>query len=211
MARNARRAEYAAATRDALLDAARALFAEHGYSAVSTEQVVNAAHLTRGALYHHFADKRELMAAVFASVDHALVARVRQRVAAEHDPWKALELTVVVFFDELSRDPAGQRIIFTEAPAALGWARWRELDGGRSLLLVVERLDAAITAGLIAPRDPIATGHLLMGAVNEAGMFIATKRNKSKARAVVQADLLTLIGGLRMQNTESAAWPTEFE
>jgi AcrR family transcriptional regulator len=204
-----RRAQYAAATREALLDAARELFAEHGYTAVSTEQVVSAARVTRGALYHHFADKRELMAAVFASVDHALVARVRQRVQAEQDPWKALELTVVAFFDELGRDPAGQRIIFTEAPAALGWARWRELDGGRSLQLVVERLHAAITAGLIAPRDPIATGHLLMGAVNEAGMFIAAKRNKSKARAAVQADLLALIAGLRAQKTKRASGPPD--
>jgi AcrR family transcriptional regulator len=197
-----RRAEYAAATREALLDAARDLFAEHGYAAVSTEQVVSAARVTRGALYHYFADKRELMAAVFAGVDHALVARVRARVQSERDPWKALELTIVAFFDELGRDPTAQRIIFTEAPAALGWARWRELDGGRSLQLVVEGLQAAITDGLIAPRDPVATAHLLLGAVNEAGMFIAAKRNKSKARAAVQADLLALIAGLRMHKAE---------
>ena len=140
MVERTRRAENAAATRDALVDAARELFAEHGYTAVSTEQVVRAARVTRGALYHHFADKRELMEAVFASVDHALVARVRQRVEDEQEPWKALELTITAFFDELGRDPTAQRIIFTEAPAALGWARWRELDGGRSLILVVERL-----------------------------------------------------------------------
>ena len=196
-----RRAENAAATRDALVDAARELFAEHGYTAVSTEQVVRAARVTRGALYHHFADKRELMEAVFASVDHALVARVRQRVEDEQEPWKALELTITAFFDELGRDPTAQRIIFTEAPAALGWARWRELDGGRSLILVVERLQSAITAGLIAPRDPIATAHLFLGAVNEAGMFIAAKRNKPKARAAVQADLLALLAGLRVSAT----------
>lgn len=201
MVERTRRAENAAATRDALVDAARELFAEHGYTAVSTEQVVRAARVTRGALYHHFADKRELMEAVFASVDHALVARVRQRVEDEQEPWKALELTITAFFDELGRDPTAQRIIFTEAPAALGWARWRELDGGRSLILVVERLQSAITAGLIAPRDPIATAHLFLGAVNEAGMFIAAKRNKPKARAAVQADLLALLAGLRVSAT----------
>jgi AcrR family transcriptional regulator len=196
-----RRAENAAATREALVDAARELFAEHGYAGVSTEQVVRAARVTRGALYHHFADKRELMEAVFASVDHPLVARVRQRVEDEQDPWKALELTITAFFDELGRDPTAQRIIFTEAPAALGWARWRELDGGRSPILVVERLRSAITAGLIAPRDPIATAHLFLGAVNEAGMFIAAKRNKPKARTAVQADLLALLAGLRVGPT----------
>src|SRR6202161_1630927 len=106
-----RRAENAAATREALVEAARELFAEHGYAGVSTEQVVRAARVTRGALYHHFADKRELMEAVFASVDHPLVARVRQRVEDEQDPWKALELTITAFFDELGRDPTAQRII----------------------------------------------------------------------------------------------------
>jgi len=191
-----RREQNAAATRAALVGAARRLFAEHGYADVSTGQIVAAASVTRGALYHHFADKREVMAAVFAEVDGELVERVRAASASVEGPLERLDAGIAGFLDAIA-DPELQRIAFVEAPAALGWAQWRRLDAGRSLQLVVEQLQAAIDAGLIAPRDPVALAHLLLGAMNEAGMFVASSRDPARARRAVGEDLTALLGGLR--------------
>src|SRR3954464_5320640 len=85
-----RRAEQSEATRGALVAAARDLFSEHGYGAVGTEQIVAAARLTRGALYYHFEDKRDLFRAVFAVVDGELVQGIAEKALAEEDPWRRL-------------------------------------------------------------------------------------------------------------------------
>src|ERR1700754_1265578 len=79
------REERAEATRTQLLTAAHALFAEHGYASVGTEDVVRAAGLTRGALYHHFADKKALFAAVFEQLEQDLVASLGAAMAATRE------------------------------------------------------------------------------------------------------------------------------
>src|SRR5436309_3908690 len=70
------KAEQSEATRSALVAAARPLFAERGYSGVGTEEIVRAAGVTRGALYHHFEGKRELFAAVYERIEAELAERI---------------------------------------------------------------------------------------------------------------------------------------
>lgn len=191
-----RREENAAATRAALVEAARELFTEHGYAQVSTAQVVAAARVTRGALYHHFEDKRDLMRAVFAQVDHELVGRVTAAVADVEDPWERLVAGLDAFL-AATEDEQIRRIVFLEAPAALGWADWRRLDAGESLKLVVGQIRGAVAAGQLRAADPVSLAHLLLGALNEGGMFIATSRSPKRARTAVAADMHALLGGLR--------------
>ena len=69
-------AERSEATRTALIAAARALFAERGYAGVGTEEIVRAAGVTRGALYHHFEGKRELFEAVYERIEAELAERI---------------------------------------------------------------------------------------------------------------------------------------
>ena len=103
-----RRAEQSEATRGALVDAARALFAEHGYGQVGTEQIVDAARLTRGALYYHFEDKRDLFRAVFTAADADLVKGIADVAFAEEDPWQRLVKGCDAFLDA-SLDPSLRR------------------------------------------------------------------------------------------------------
>src|SRR5215204_1653976 len=94
-----RRAEQAEGTRAALIDAGRTLFAERGYGGVGTEEIVAAARVTRGALYYHFEDKRDLFRAVYGEVDRELVQTVAQVAIAEADPWQRLLTGCDAFLD----------------------------------------------------------------------------------------------------------------
>src|SRR6187401_3200790 len=118
--------ERSEATRAALMAAARPLFAERGFAAVGTEEIVRAAGVTRGALYHQFADKRELFAAVFEDTEAELIAEAAQRVAATDDPLEALRGGFQSWLEACSR-PAVQRIVLVDAPAVLGWEEWRAI------------------------------------------------------------------------------------
>src|SRR5688572_15051877 len=115
------------ATRAELIRAARALFAERGYAGVGTEEIVAGAAVTRGALYHHFSDKRDLFRAVHEELEQELVASIGDRIAGIEDPWELIVTGVRAFLDACT-DPALRRIALLDAPAVLGWEEWREID-----------------------------------------------------------------------------------
>src|SRR5690242_14501434 len=137
------------ATRRRLVSAARTLFGARGYADVGTEEIVRAAGVTRGALYHQFRDKADLFAAVAEEVE----AEVTERVAAGASeaaagPLGELRRGVRLFLDACA-EPEVERIILLDAPAVLGWAAWRDLAARYGLGLVQIALREAIGAGAI--------------------------------------------------------------
>lgn len=192
-----RRAEQAEGTRAALIDAARPLFSERGYAAVGTEEIVAAARVTRGALYYHFEDKRDLFRAVYAVVDQELVEGVARVALEQADPWQRLIAGCDAFLDACV-DPALQRIVFLDAPSVLGWREWHEAAEAASALGVVEfGLQAAADAGVVRIANVSVFAHLVLGALNEAGMFIAHADSPNDARAEVGAAMRELLTGMR--------------
>jgi AcrR family transcriptional regulator len=183
------------ATRDALLRAAHELFAERGYAGVGTEEIVARAGVTRGALYHHFADKRALFRAVHEQLEQRLVADIGERIGGIEDAWKLIVTGVRAFLDSCT-DPAVRRIALLDAPAVLGWAEWREIDERYGLGLVSFGLQNAMDHGVLAPRPVRPLAHLLMGAMAEAAMVIANAAEPAAARDEVEAPLLALLEGL---------------
>src|SRR4051794_28026998 len=99
------REEQAVATRTELLRVARELFAARGYADVGTEEIVRAAHVTRGALYHHFADKRDLFRAVHSQLADELLEQIVAHTAGSADAMDALARGVQAFLD-ICEDPA---------------------------------------------------------------------------------------------------------
>jgi len=195
-----RRAEQAEGTRSALIEAARPLFAERGFADVATEEIVAAARVTRGALYYHFEDKRDLFRAVYATVDRELVEGIARVALAEPDPWQRLIAGFDAFLDACV-DPALQRIVFLDAPSVLGWREWHEAAEEASALGVVEfGLQAAAEAGLVAVSNVGVFAHLVLGALNEAGMFIAHSDDPKKARDEVAVAMRELLDGMRLRN-----------
>jgi AcrR family transcriptional regulator len=185
--------ERAAATREALMVAARRLFTERGYDNVGTEEIVRAAGVTRGALYHHFGGKAELLEAVYERLEAESTERVARVVLGSEldSPLEAMVAGVEAFLDECA-EPELQRIALHDAPAVLGWDRWREIAAANGLGLIEASLAAAIEAGEIRPLPVRPMAHLLLGALDEAAMLVA-RDSDPVARAEVTTVLLVLL------------------
>jgi AcrR family transcriptional regulator len=177
-------AERTSATRRALLDAARDQFAERGYAGTGREQVAAAAGVTRGALHHHFGTKEGLFRAVVEELEADLADQVATAAMAGTDPVDELRRGCLAFLDACL-EPAMRRIVLLEAPAVLGWDAWREIDARYGLALVRSGLAGALgQVGLDAAAvDPLA--HLLLGALNEAALLVATAEDPVRAREEV--------------------------
>jgi AcrR family transcriptional regulator len=199
-----RQQERSQATRTALLDTARELFAERGYAAVGTEEIVRMAGVTRGALYHHFADKRALFEAVYEDVEQRLLARIAADAeAASDDPLQTLRIGMEGFL-AACEDPAVQRIGLLDAPSVLGWETWREIGQRYGLGVVQGALQAAMDAGQIERQPVAALAHLLLGAVDEAALLVARADDGGRTRAEVTAALGRLLDALTARGPGTA-------
>jgi AcrR family transcriptional regulator len=190
-------AERSAETRDALIAAARTLFAQHGFAGTSLEAIVRTAGLTRGALYHHFADKTELFAAVFEQVEAEVATRMSEAIAAsgQSDAIEVMRLGAAYWLDACA-DPEIRRIVLVDAPAVLGWARWTEIGGRYNTGLVRDLLAEAIEKKTIPPQPVEATALTVLAAMREATLFVALADDQKKARREAGAVMDRLIGAL---------------
>jgi len=191
------KAQRSEATRAALTAAARELFGERGYAGVGTEEIVQRAGVTRGALYHHFTGKDDLMRAVLHDLARELAETSATAALKETDQWRQILAAVDAFLDACT-DPAVQRIMMTDAPSVLGWDEWREIDTQHGLGLVKASLENAMETGLIArqPVDPLA--HLIVGALDEAAMYISRAEDPDVARREMGDSIERMLDGLRI-------------
>jgi AcrR family transcriptional regulator len=181
------------ATREALIAAARRLFTERGYENVGTEEVVRAAGVTRGALYHHFGGKSSLLEATYERIEAESTERVARIVLGSelHSPLEAMKAGVEAFLDECAK-PELRQVALHDAPAVLGWDRWREIGAANGLGLIEASVAAAIEAGEIRPLPVKPLAHLLMGALDEAAMLLA-RDERPERRAEVTEVLVVLL------------------
>ena len=177
-------ADRSAATRDALVAAARPLFAAHGFAEVSTDAIVAAAGVTRGALYHQFADKTALFEAVLAAVEGDIARRLADEAAAAgiSDPVEALRHAVRTWRD-ICVEPENHRIALIDGPSVLGWTHWREVCQLHVLGLVRVLVTQGIELGRIRPQPVMPLAHVLMGAGDEAALYVAENPDRTRARA----------------------------
>jgi AcrR family transcriptional regulator len=189
--------EVAEQTRRALIDAARVLFAENGYAATPLNMITDSALVTKGALYHHFRDKKDLFTVVFTELESELLANINAAATAEPDSWRRVVGAAEAWLDA-SLDPEIQQILLLDGPAVLGWDTWREIDTRLSLGPIEAALRNAMRAGSIRvqPVEPLA--HLLIGALNEASLAITSSTDRRAARREVGAALVELLEGLRV-------------
>jgi AcrR family transcriptional regulator len=190
-------ADRSAATRDALVTAARRLFAAQGFAEVPTDAIVAEAGVTRGALYHQFEDKAALFDAVIGAVEADIAGRLADSVAAAgiSDPVDALRHAMRAWL-EICVEPEVHRIALIDGPSVLGWARWREVCQQHVFGLVQALLTQGIEAGRIRELAARPLTHALMGAGDEAALYVAEAADQTLARAQMIEVLDQLIAGV---------------
>ena len=175
--------ERSAATRDALISAARKLWGLRGYAEVGTPEIATAAGVTRGAMYHQFADKAALFAEVVEVVEQDVMARMGAIVAQSGatTPADAIRAAVDAWLD-VSGDPEVRQLILLDAPSVLGWPAFRDVAQRYSLGMTEQLLTEAVRAGQLASQPMRPLAHILIGALDEAAMVIATADDPKRAR-----------------------------
>jgi AcrR family transcriptional regulator len=183
-ARRRTQGERTAQTRAALITAARRLFGADGFAEAGAERIAREAGMTRGALYHQFADKADLFAAVLDQVEAEIALRVAGAVAG-FDPADSTGMLLAgagAWLDACT-EPDLQRIVLLDGPSVLGWGRWREICLRHTVGLIAAFLQDGIDRGSLPPQPVQALTHVLVGAVDEAALYIAQAGDGSAARA----------------------------
>ncbi|HWA65800.1 MAG TPA: helix-turn-helix domain-containing protein [Mycobacteriales bacterium] len=193
--RASNRAAQATETRGALLNAARELFGGQGYAATSIEEIVDRAGVTKGALYHHFADKEALFQAVFEQVQlevsDAAVAEFNQP-----DSWDALVAGCLLWVDA-HEDPAVRQIALIDARVVLGWQTAREIETRFSTVALRGALRKAMHAEVVVRQPLRPLSAMLIGALSEACLYVASADDGAAARDEVAELIVLLLSGLR--------------
>jgi AcrR family transcriptional regulator len=199
-------AERSATTREAIVAAATRLFAERGYEATGIDEVTRAAGVSKGALYHHYSDKADVLAAVYEDVETKLVERLVAVASRETDPLEAVRAGAHAFLDACV-DPVTRQIVLVDAPVGLGWERWRSIGSRYGFGLLLAGLQAAADAGQIAGDHLEERARLLLAALIEASLLMSASDTPRKTRAAIGVALDDLIEGMRVPRLRRGSGP----
>jgi len=179
-----------------LIEVARTHFTDRGYADAALEEIVQEAGLTRGALYHHFGNKKGLFQAVLDTVQKEVAERVETQAAKSGDVWEQLILGCRAFITA-AVEPKNKRIMLVDGPAVLGWEEWRKMDEQNSMRLLREQLQFMQQQGELRQVAVDALTHMLSGAMNEAALWIAQAAEEEQAYEESMIVISLLLEGLR--------------
>jgi AcrR family transcriptional regulator len=171
------------ATRDALTRAARALFVGHGYAQTSTPQVCATAGITRGALYHHFEDKRDLFRHVLELESQAVTDEIMAATSATMGARDALLAGADAYLTAMSV-PGRTQLLLVDGPAVLGVADVMAMDEAHAAGTLREGLAAALPPGAVVPADALA--RLLSAAFDRAALDLDSGAEPEEVRAAMR-------------------------
>jgi AcrR family transcriptional regulator len=190
-----RNVERGLVTRQSLIATATGLFTKVGYDATSIEAVLRESGVSRGALYHHFDSKEQLFEAVLEALEAELA---QATVAAAHgvtDPAKALQRGCDTFLD-LAQTPKVRQIVLVDAPAVLGWQKWREIDARHGFGLLKAVLASAADDGRVRRELVDTFAHMLLAALFEVALMVSRAENPEATLRSGRAALGELIDRL---------------
>jgi AcrR family transcriptional regulator len=167
-----KRVEQGQATRAALIDVAMELFAANGYDATAIPAVLEAAGVSRGALYHHFESKEALFEAVLRSVEAQAMVKVTRAARAATDPLDGLRRGCAAYL-AMCRDPMIRQISLIDAPSVVGWQRWREIDEQHAFGLVKSAIATISADGRVRAELVDVTAHMVLAALLEVALLVA--------------------------------------
>ncbi|WP_377846392.1 TetR/AcrR family transcriptional regulator [Bosea sp. UC22_33] len=193
------RADMIAETRASLIAAAREAFGTAGYAAASMDDLTAAAGLTRGALYHHFGDKKGLFAAVLDQIDAEMTVRLRAVSDRAEDRWTGFRDECAAYL-AMALEPEIQRIMLRDGPAVLG-DPWSWPIQNDCIWMMASSLDALVAEGVLAPLDPEAVATLIFGATQHAAQWIAHAPDPEAALGSATDAFDAMLDGLLRKTT----------
>jgi AcrR family transcriptional regulator len=167
-----KRVEQGQATRAALIGVATGLFAANGYDRTAIPAVLDVAGVSRGALYHHFASKEALFEAVLQAVEAQATLKVTRAAGGATDPLDGLRRGCAAYL-AMCRDPVVRQISLIDAPAVVGWERWREIDEQHAFGLVKAAIAAIAADGRVKPELVDVMAHMVLAALLEVALLVA--------------------------------------
>lgn len=177
--------EQSAETRALFIRIARQLFAEQGYANTSTEQILAQTTVTRGALYHQFKNKADLLRAVCEQIQAEIQQEILVAAKGASDSFQALQRGCDAFLDATAK-PDVQQILLIDAPAGLGWEEWNRLDREHGFGLLLEGVKQAIAEGHFKTQAAEALATMLNGAMNAGIMWAVQGDEASQQEEVSQ-------------------------
>jgi AcrR family transcriptional regulator len=199
-------AERSAATQQALIAAARRLWGERGYAEVSTPEIAAAAGVTRGAMYHQYADKAALFRAVIEAMDLEILERLQASVVAAHPKTPADTMHAMAdAWLGIAREPEVRQLMLLDAPSVIGWREYREMSQNNSVEAAEALLGAAVEAGQLRPQPLRPLALVLLGALEEAAMYVAGAEDADRAGEEIRVVVRDLIDGLLIGSPRQSA------
>ena len=195
--KTSRRQDYSSSTKRALLKNATQLFTDHGYAGTSLDEVVAAARVTKGALYHHFPSKLALFESVFDAIQEKTTKEIEKEVSRIKDPWERAAVGLRAFLD-VCREPQFRRIVLQEGPVALGHERWTEAERSASLGVVQRTVDALLKDLGGAEELSESFAIVFYGAVRSSSEYVADAEDPDLAAREVQATIGAILAGMRL-------------
>ncbi len=195
MSTKTQKALQAERTRKKLLQVARRLFAARGYARTSAEEIAERVGVTRGTLYYHFRDKRDLFRCLCEELEDECTERITRAVLQVEGVREQAKAATRAALDAFL-DPAYARIVVREGPVALGWETWHEIVSRYSRQQLRVLVEVAMDAGALKRHSPEALASVLVGAVNEAGVAITQSADPNRTRREFEEVISALVEGL---------------
>ncbi len=183
-------------TTSSLIEISRKYFAEYGYFDVPLEKIAEEANVTRGAIYHHFKNKKGLFIAVLDSVQKDIAARIEKAALKSDDPWQQLILGCVGFVNGANAKE-NRRILLVDAPSALGWDTWRKIDQENSMRALQDHINDLKAWGYLC--DDVDTSLMtcsVSGALNELALNCPQDNTVTSERKISDT-ISQLVSGFR--------------
>ena len=170
-----------AITRKNLISIARNHFSIYGYDKTSLEAIVKEAGMTRGAVYHHFKNKKTLFLAVLSQVQTEVGENVERQALTSDDVWEQLTLGCIGFVESATLE-SNKRILLIDSLNVVDWDEWRKLDNENSVILLIEQLEVIRDTGELVNLDLKLIAHLISGALNELSLYLAESNERNNVQ-----------------------------
>ena len=194
-----RREEYSDATRAALIEAACDLFLREGYQQAGVQAIARAARVTRGAFYHHFADKTAIFEALVIQLQASAAVCVRTKAETGSDAWGRLMLSIEAFLD-ICAEPAYRRLVIEAAPAVLGSARSHEIEDAYALGGMIKAMIELKRRGQLSVDDPWLAGRMIARMICEAALLLSASEEPENLRRSAIGIVQRTLNAFRVQN-----------